>query len=129
MIDRIFFTTGPAAGADGSATATGYSPHVSGKVLAVYVDYQDSPPGATTDFTLADEGDPAAEAIVNLANQATDIKLYPRRLLETNDGTDLTYDGTRKVYGEYIVHGRLKATIAQANAADYCDITVWMETL
>ncbi len=127
MIDRIQFSTGAAAGADGAATATGYSAPVSGRVAAVYVDYQDSPPGATTDFTLADEGDPAAEAIVSLANQATDIKLYPRRLLEANDGTDLTYDGTRKVYGPYAVHGRLKATIAQANAGDACVVTVWLE--
>ena len=124
MIDRIQFSTGAAAGAEGSATATGYSVPVSGEILAVYVDYQGSPP-ETTDFALSDESDPAGESIVSLANQATDLKLYPRRLLEANDGTDLTYDGTRKVYGPYAVHGRLKAVIAGANAADYCDVTVW----
>ena len=127
MIDRIAFSTGAAAGADGLATATGYSPHIAGKILAVHADYQDSPPAATTDFTLSDENDPAAEAIVSLVNQATDIKVYPRRLLEDNTGADLTYDGTRKVHGEYIVHGRLKATIAQANAADSVTVTVWFE--
>jgi hypothetical protein len=26
-----------------------------------------------------------------------------------------------------VVHGRLEATIAQANANDYCDVTVWFE--
>jgi hypothetical protein len=126
MIDRIQFSTGAASGTDGTATATGYSPPVAGRVLAVHVDYQDSPPN-TTDFTLSDEADPASESIVTLADQATDQKLYPRRLLETNDGTDLTYDGTHKIYEPYVVHGRLKATIAQANAADYCVVTVWLE--
>ncbi|OGT28090.1 MAG: hypothetical protein A2Z17_07185 [Gammaproteobacteria bacterium RBG_16_66_13] len=126
MIDRTQFSTGAAAGASGAATATGYSPHIIGKILAVHADYQDSPP-ATTDFTLSDENDPAAENIVNLVDQATDIKVYPRRLLEDNTGADLTYDGTRKVHGEYVVHGRLKAVIAQANAADSVLVTVWFE--
>ncbi len=126
MIDLVQFTTGAASGSAGSATATGYSPPVAGKILAVHINYQDSPP-ATTDFTLSDESDPASEAIVSLTNANTDVKLYPRRLVETNDGTDVTYDGTNKVYEHYVVHGRLKATIAQANADDYADITVWIE--
>ena len=97
-----------------------------GEVLAVHVAYEDSPP-ATTDVTLSDEGDPASEAIVSLANANSDVKLYPRRLLETNDGTDLTYDGTRKVYGPHVVHGRLEATIAGANAGDSATITAWIK--
>ena len=125
MIDRIQWSTGAAAGGAGVATATAYSPHVTGEVLAVHVDYVDSPPN-TTDFTLTDEADPAAESIVSLANQATDIKIAPRRIVETNDGTDITYDGTRKVYAPYAVHGRLKAVIAQANNGDSCTVTVWL---
>ena len=128
MIDRVQWSTGAAVGSDGAATSTGYSPRVRGCVLAVYVAYLDSPPAGTTDFTLSDEADPAAENIVSLADTATDQKLYPRRLLEANDGTDLTYDGTRKVYSEYVVHGRMKATIAQANAGDSVTVTVWLET-
>ena len=127
MIDRIQWSTGTAAGSAGSATATGHSPHISGKVLAVHVAYQDSPP-ASTDVTVSDEADPSSEAIVNLANANSDVKLYPRRVLETNDGTDLTYDGTRKVYGPHVVHGRLEATIAGANAGDSATITAWIET-
>lgn len=127
MIDRLVFTTGLAVGADGSASATGYSPAIGGRILAVHVSYEDSPPAATADFTLADEDDPAAESIVTLANAATDIRLYPRRVVEANDGTDLTYDGTHKVYEPYAVHGRLKATLAQANAGDCCIVTVWYE--
>lgn len=127
MIDRVQWSTGAAVGSAGSATATAYSPPVRGKVLAVHIAYLDSPPAGTTDFTLSDEDDPAAESIITLANTATDIKIYPRRLVETNDGTDITFDGTRKVYEPYSVHGRLKSVIAQANANDYCVVTVWLE--
>jgi hypothetical protein len=128
MIDRIQWSTGAAAGTAGSATATGYSPHVAGEVLAVNVDYQDSPPAGTTDFTLTDENDPAAESIVSLANSATDRKLYPRRKLQDNVFADVTYDGTNEIYEPYVVHGRLKAVIAQANANDYCIVTVWIRS-
>ncbi len=126
MIDRIELTTGAAAGSAGSATATGYSAHVVGEVLAVYVNYQDSPPAGTTDFTLSDEADPASEAIISLTNAATDIKIYPRRVTEKNDGTDILYTTGEEVFEPYVVHGRLEATIAGANANDYCDVTVWL---
>jgi hypothetical protein len=128
MIDRIQFTTGPAVGSAGSATATGYSPHVKGEVLAVYVNYQDTPPAGTTDFTLSDEGDPASESIISLVDQATDIKIYPRRITEKNDGTDILYTAGEEVHEPYVVHGRLEAIIAQANANDYCDVTVWIRS-
>ena len=125
MIDRVQWNTGVAAGSAGSATATGYSPHIAGEVLAVHVAYEDTPP-ATTDITVSDEGDPSSEAIVSLANANTDIKLYPERVRETNDGTDQTYDGTRKVYGPHVVHGRLEAVIAGADAGDSATITAWV---
>ena len=127
MIDRVFLTTGPAVGADGVATATGYSVPVHGKVLAVHVNYQDAPPAGTTDFTLSDEADPASESIISLSNTATDIKIYPRRVTEKNDGTDILYVAGEEVFEPYVVFGRLEATIAQANAADYVDVTVWIE--
>ena len=123
MIDRLQIKA-TAAGTAGAAAATAYSPHVAGEILKVHVDYTGDT--NTMDVTLADEADPAAESIVSLANQDTDITLYPRRLLETNDGTDLTYDGTRKVYAPYVVHGRLKLSVAQADAGDVVEATVWL---
>ena len=128
MIDRVQWSTGVAVGGNGVATATGYSPSVAGKVLAVHVDYVDSPPAATTDFTLSDEADPASESIVSLSNQATDIKVYPRRVTEKNDGTDILYTSGEEVHEPYVVHGRLEATIAGANAADSVTVTVWIQT-
>lgn len=127
MIDRIQFSTGAAVGSNGVATATGYSVSTAGEVLAVHVDYQDSPPAATTDFTLSDEADPASELIVSLTNQATDIKIYPHRIVEKNDGTDWLYTTGNEVTRPYVFHGRLEATIAQANAGDSCTVTVWVK--
>jgi hypothetical protein len=125
MIDRVQWSTGATSGGAGASTATGYSPHVAGEVLAVHVAYVGSPPN-TTDVTVSDEADPAAEAIVSLANQAADIKVYPRRVTEKNDGTDILYTTGEEVFEPYVVHGRLKAVIAQANDADSATITVWL---
>jgi hypothetical protein len=130
MIDRIQFSTGAAVGATGTgdATATGYSPPIAGEVLAVHVAYKDSPPAATTDVTLSDEADPAAENILSLPNTATDAKHYPRRAVQDNAGNDVTFDDTNEIYAPYVVHGRLKATIAQANDDDYAIITAWIRS-
>ena len=120
MIDRVQWSTGAAAGSAGSATATGYSAPVNGEVLAVHVDYLDSPP-ATTDVTVSDEDDPSSEAIVNLANANTDVRLHPRRLVEGPDGTDAT-----DAFDRFPVHGRLEAVIAGANAGDSVTVTAWI---
>ena len=124
-VDRVQFSTGAAVGADGVATATGYSTPIAGEVLAVHVAYLDTPPAATTDFTLQDESDPAAENIVNLVNAATNAKHYVRRITAASTGFGITYNGTQPVYEPYVVCGRLKATIAQANAGDSVTVTVW----
>lgn len=129
MLGFIKFNTGVAAGGAGVATATGYSPVISGKILAVYIEYLDSPPAGTTDFTLVDENDPAAESIISLVDAATDIKIYPRRITEKNDGTDILYVAGEEVHEPYVVHGRLKATIAQANNDDSCNVYVWFEAM
>jgi hypothetical protein len=127
MIDRVQFSTGPAVGADGAATATGYSVHVAGKVLAVDYRLLDSPPN-TTDLVVSDENDPNGENFVSLGNiAAAGGKYCPRRPIQTNQYADVTYDGTRKVYDYYVVCGRLKATISQANAGDSITLTIWLE--
>ncbi len=118
MIERVEIEA-ICTGADGSAGATAFSAPVAGEVLAVNVSYVGDDP-ATTDVTLMDESDPAGEAIVNRANVAADAKLYPRRALNDNVGGALT------VYGEYVVHGRLKLVAAQANAGDKIKAVVWL---
>ncbi len=128
MIDRVEWGTGNTAGGAGVSTANANSPHVAGKILAVYVKYNGSPPGATTDFTLKDANDPGAESIVTLVDTATSQKLYPRRVTEKNDGTDILYVAGEEVHEPYVVHGPLTATIAQANDDDSATVTVWVET-
>ncbi len=127
MIDRVQFSTGVASGGAGVATATGHSVYVVGRVLAVHVAYLGNPP-AGTDFTLSDEGDPISEAIVSLVNAATDVKLYPRRVMQDNANNDVTFDGANEIYEPYVVCGRLEATIAQANDGDSVTVTVWLES-
>jgi hypothetical protein len=126
MIDRVQFNSGACTGADASGAATAYSPHVSGKVLAVAVTYAGDKPN-TTDVLLADEGDPLAESIVTLANAVTDVKLYPRRATVTNANAAIAYTGTSYVYEPYVVFGRLKLTVAGANTDDVITVTVWVE--
>jgi len=125
-MEIIQFSTDPAVGGAGVATATGRSPVVHGYIAAVHIAYLGSPPG-TTDVTLQDQFGPAIETIVNLANANSDVKLYPRRFLQDNTGVDITWDGTNEIYGKYAVRGQLQATIAQANAGDYVIVTVWVE--
>lgn len=126
-IERIEWSTGLTTGGAGVSTATGHSVHVQGKVLAVNVAFVGSPPAATTDFTLSDEADPSSESIIALTDTATDVKIYPRRVTEKNDGTDILYTTGEEVFEPYVVHGRLEATIAQANDADSVTVTVWVE--
>jgi hypothetical protein len=126
MIDRIVIS-GTCTGADGSGAITAYSPHVTGKVLAVHLSYVGDD-AATTDVTLSDEGDPAAESIISRADTAADIKIYPRRVTEKNDGTDILYTTGEEVFEPYVVHGRLKLVVAQANTGDVITATVWLES-
>ncbi|HUV95811.1 MAG TPA: hypothetical protein VMX14_13430 [Anaerolineae bacterium] len=129
MIDRITISTGAAAGANGSATATAYSPHVMGKILKVHVAYKNTPPAATTDLYLYEAEDPnATEYIVNLQNAATDVTLYPRRATVTSLNAPIIYATNNNVHEPFVVCGRLAAKIAGANADDYADVTVWFES-
>ena len=118
-IERIAFSTGAATGGAGNATATGYSPRIAGAILAVAVQYLDSPP-ATSDITLSDEEDPTADAFLSLANATTDRKFYPRKQAAQNTGSAIS-----GVYDAFLVVGRIKAVLAQANDGDSVLVTVW----
>ena len=126
MIDRIQIIA-TATGSAGSAAGYSYAPHCYGRVLKVAISYTGSPPG-TTDVILEDENDPGEEKIVNLVNNTTTRIIYPRRPVQDNANTDLTYDGTRKVSEPYVVHGRLKLSIDEANANSVVTAIIWLET-
>ena len=121
MIDIIKFTSDPAVGADGSATVTAYSMHVQGKVHAIAVEYTGDDP-ATSDVVISCDTDPVADPITTLTDNATNNKVYPRRLLDDNAGSALT-----TVYDYYVVNGRIKAILSQGNTNDTITVTVWLE--
>src|SRR5262245_36185413 len=114
MIDVIKFSTGPAVGVAGAATASGHSQHVSGRILAINVTYVGEPPG-TIDLLVTDENDPVAGgplgAILQFFNTNSDRKYYPRRAICAFDGADILYMETFPVYDYFVVHGRLCAVI------------------
>lgn len=114
-------SSGAAVGGAGVATANATSSIiVRGKVLAVYLEYLDSPPAGTTDATVATAGVSAlpAATILTVANSATDAVYYPRVIVHDTTGTGVTYDGTNEIYEPQYIHDKVKVTIAQANAGD-----------
>lgn len=113
--------SGAAAGSAGSATADAdYGRIVSGLLVGVYVRYNDSPPGATTDVTLKTKGNstPSYNLLV-LTDAATDGLFLPR--LPAND----TAGGAETPVDQLIpVHDDVNVAIAGANAGDSAD--VWL---
>lgn len=125
------YNTGPAVGANGSATANSTSKLLSGRVLAVYVKYNDSPPAGTCDVTIATLGTaPSAPtlAILTLTNTATDGWFYPRHQVHSSAGAALLYAANGEIVAEAVpIHDQVKFTIAGANAADNADVWLLLE--
>ena len=124
--------SGAAVGNNGAATAnTTCAEIVSGRVVAVYIKYNDDPPAATTDVTIATLGTaPAAPAltILTITDGATAGWYYPRHGTHSNAGAALLYAaGGAAVADTVPVHDRIKVTIAGANAADNADVWLLLE--
>ncbi|MGB9639983.1 MAG: hypothetical protein ACPL4H_03675 [Anaerolineales bacterium] len=124
-MDVVKFSSGAAEGSSGNATAVGFSVPLSGLIHKVRLEYSGSPP-ATTDVTLIDESDAGAESILNRMNASSNTTIYPRRAVQTNSGSNCTYDGVRIVYENFAVNGRLKLTISQTNPACECTAYVYV---
>jgi len=122
------FNSGAAAGSAGSATANSTTTAVvSGRLLGVYVKYNDSPPAGTTDVTISTQGAspaPPALAFLTLTNAATDGWFYPRAQVHTVAGALATSGGGAAIIEPVLIHDKVTVTIAQANAADNVD--VWL---
>ena len=118
--------SGAAVGANGSATANASSTQIiSGRILGLYVKYNDSPPAGTTDVTIATAGGTApAQTILTLTNAATDKWVYPRITPQGVTGADLA---ALTILEPIPVHDKIKVTIAQANAADNIDVWLLVE--
>jgi hypothetical protein len=124
MIDLIHIKT-VAAGQTGSASCVTYSPQVSGKVIAVATKPVGNPSPSIL-LQLQDENDPVQEFIIDYMKSSPG-KLYPRRHLESNTGEIHFLSGDNYQTGEFAVHGRLKATLSQADPGDTVLFYIWLE--
>lgn len=99
---------------DASGDVTGYTPVVSGRVLAVQYVKNDFDNGA--DFAIT--GETSGLAILTLTDQNSSATFYPRAGVCGPTGTALTYDGTRTVNEPVVVAGeRVKVVVAQGGNA------------
>jgi len=125
------FNSGAAVGANGVATAnTNSTIKIKGWIVGVYVKYNDSPPAATTDVTVATLGtspSPPSETLLSLVDGATDGWRYPWTAVHSTLGVALTYDGTHPICAPTPIDDLIKVTIAQANAADNVDVWLLIE--
>ncbi len=122
--------SGVAAGGAGVATNNATSTVVlAGRVLAIYVRYNDNPPAGTTDVTIETAGTdgPPSLTILTLTDAATDGYFYPRHQVHTEAGAGITYDGANEVYEPVPIHDKVKVTIAQADNSDSVDVWFLLE--
>lgn len=124
-MDVIKFSTFPAEGTAGNASAQGYSPMMSGLVYKVVIDFSGTPP-LTSDVNLIDSNDPAGEAIVSLSDVNTLRTLYPRRAMTTNSGGTITYNGSQFVPTPYPLHGVLRLNLEQSDPGCTAIATVYL---
>lgn len=120
MIRRHRISSGAIA-ADGTATA--YSDAVRGKILAVHINY----PAHTCTVDLDEQDTSANQKILDLAAANTDTTKYPRKAVEDNTGTAVTYDGTNEIYEPFAVFGRIKLSIASGTATEEVTVDIIAE--
>ena len=117
--------SGSAAGIAGSATANANSDVIlKGRVMAIYVKYNDTPP-ATTDVTIRTVGTSPSAPSYNLL-KLTDV---------TADGWKYPTDSAHTVNGEIIVDAYVEQVVADyvnvliegANAGDSVDVWILLE--
>jgi hypothetical protein len=118
--------SGAAVGANGEATASTTSAQiVTGRVLGLYVKYNDSPPAGTTDVVIETAGvTHPAVTIVTLTNQATSKWVYPRVTPQGVTGVDLA---ALTVLEPAPIADKIKVTIDDANANDNVDVWLLVE--
>lgn len=100
--------------ADGSAT--GYTPVVSGRVLALhYVKAGSNAFADTVDFDVTVEA--TGEVLLDKDNITASASFYPRKQVNGTDGVAATLDGTRAML-EPVVVAQDRVKVVVANAGD-----------
>lgn len=125
-VQRIQITASPCTGGAGVSTANAVSSiPITGVLLAVHLAYLDSPPGATTDVTLAWAYEAPAPPILTVANAATDGWFYPMAQAVNQSNVTITGMGQFIPIADYV-----RVTIAQANDGDGVTATIlWDDNL
>lgn len=119
------FNSGPAVGGAGVALSNADTPiALVGRIVAAHVKYNDSPPAATTDITIATKGTNApAVSILSIANAATNGWFYPRPQVHSVLGALIADQYEMGVPIADIVNIK----IDQANANDNIDVWFLLE--
>jgi len=106
------------AGSAGSATGSEKTARpVSGRVLAVHLDYTTQP--ATTDVTVATQNAPTL-TVLTVTNGNTDGWRFPRQLMDGTDGADLT-----GIYEALPVADNVVVSVAQGDPGSVVATIVW----
>lgn len=117
------FNSGAGTGGAGVATANADSPQrLHGKVVGIYVKYNDSPPAGTTDVVIKSKGTSPAPPTYNLlvlTDAATDGWFYPQVQIHDTAGSAIAAE-----YTPQLIHDLINVSIAQANDGDSVD--VWL---
>jgi hypothetical protein len=116
------FNSGAAVGNDGQATANIDTPHrLCGRVAAIYVKYNDSPP-ATTDVVIKTKGTapaPPSYNLLALTDAAASGWFYPQAQIHSVVGAAIADE-----YTSLLIDDVINIEIDQANANDNVD--VWL---
>lgn len=125
-INAYRFDTGTAAGGAGTATATSSEKPIKGNIVAVDVEYKDSPPAATTDITVRTKGlsGQTGTNILVITDGATDGRRYVTVPLVDAADSGVTDPAVRSGFP---VDDAVDVVIAQANVGDSAIVTLLVE--
>ena len=127
LSEKIKVTT---AGTAGSAVgATNSDGAITGRILAIALDYHASTP-ATADVTITERiGTTDRQTIHVETDSTTDVVRYPRRDGEDNAEAGVEYSNNYPIYEPYVVNGQIRVAVAQGDAlTDAVVVTVIYET-
>ena len=112
MVRKLTALSLPSGNADASGDATGTTTKTfTGRILAINLVY-DATSAAGTDVVISTVADGnTAQTVLTVNNANTSAWFYPRTVPVTAANANFTYDGTRTVPAEFVVHGRLRIVI------------------
>lgn len=119
--EKLTVTT---SGSNGNATGSGQTGVISGRILAVHIDFTSEP--NTTDVTIATAHAPIL-TFLTITSSNTDAWYYPRAQVHGLTGTALTFDGTRTVNEPVPVDDHISVTVAEGDNAGTVAVTILYE--